>query len=552
MRYKHIKHYRNLIRLVIRSGRLGYTDRKYFMPGMLEDTPLDPEATARAEALSLELEKMGPSYIKLGQFLSTRADFLPKFVLSALARLQDQVEPFGFETVEQIVASELGVRLSKAFSTFDPHPIASASLSQVHHARLRDGREVAVKVQRPGIREQICEDIEAMQKIAGIVDRTTKIGKRFRFLSMLEEFKKASARELDFNVEAAQMIQLKRNLSKFKRIVLPEPVLRYTTASVLTMDFLSGRKITELTSVGRTEIDYAGLADELFAAYLHQVLINGYYHADPHPGNLLITEDHRIALIDLGMVATIPIQIRNKLLQFVFDLNEGNGAQAARHLLDISRTAYDYDEQGFLRMMNELVARYQNIAEGPNEIGRIVLDITTICAACGVMYPTDLSLLGKALLNLDRAAKIIDPGFDPNSAIRVHVGGIMRKRMRRDINSKRMMSAILDTGELVTMLPERLNAFLDKLANNELSFNIEALDEKYLMTGFQKIANRLTTGLILAALIVGAALMMNIQTGFTLWGYPGFAMIAFLIAGLGGLVLIFKIMFQDETTRRKQ
>jgi ubiquinone biosynthesis protein len=552
MKWKHIRHHHKLLRLMIKSARMGISERKYFEPALLTETRLDPEAAARAEALSKELEALGPSYIKLGQFLSTRADILPAFIRSALARLQDRVEPFDYLTVEHIVSSELGVRLSKAFSAFEKQPIASASLSQVHLARLRDGRQVAVKVQRPGIREQIFEDIRAMHSIAGIVDRTTRLGKRLRFGSMLEEFRKASARELDFQVEAAQMIQLKHNLKKFKRIVLPAPVEAYTTASVLTMDYMAGRKITELTPFSRTEIDCGGLADELFAAYLHQVLIDGFYHADPHPGNLLITGDHNIALIDLGMVARIPVRVQNRLLQFIFDLNQGNGPEAARHLLDISRTAYDYDEEGYLRKMTDLVAKYQNIAEGPLEIGRIVLEITKICAVSGVIYPMELTLLGKTLMSLDQTAKILDPGFDPNKALREHAGSMMRKRMRRDINSKRVMTAILDAGELVTMMPERLNAFLEKLANNELSFNIEALDEKYLMTGFQKIANRLTTGLILAALIVGAALMMNFQTRFMIWGYPGFAMIAFLIAGLGGLILIFKIMFQDETPRRKQ
>jgi ubiquinone biosynthesis protein len=552
MKWKHIGHYRKLLRLLIKSARMGVSERKYFEPALLAETPLDPEAAARAEALSKEFEKLGPSYIKLGQFLSTRADILPGFILRALSRLQDNVEPFDYAVVERIVTSELGVRLSKAFSAFEKEPLASASLSQVHRARLRNGRQVAVKVQRPGIREKMFEDIEAMHSIAGIVDRTTRVGKRLRFGSMLDEFRKASARELDFKVEAAQMIQLKHNLTKFKRIVLPAPVQEYTTSGVLTMDYLAGRKITELTPFSRTEIDCSRLADELFAAYLHQVLINGFYHADPHPGNLLITEDHNIALIDLGMVARIPVRVQQKLLQFIFDLNQGNGDEAARHLLDISRTAYDYDEKSYFQKMNDLVAKYQGIAAGPLEIGRIVLEITKVCAVSGVIYPMDLTLLGKALMSLDQAAKILDPGFDPNKAIRVHAGGILRKRMRRDINSKRVMTAILDTEELVTMMPERLNAFLEKLANNKLSLNIEALDEKYLMTGLQKIANRLTTGLILAALIVGAALMMNVETHFMLWGYPGFAMIAFLVAGLGGLVLIFNIMFQDETTRRKQ
>jgi ubiquinone biosynthesis protein len=221
-------------------------------------------ADSKAEELAADLERLGPTFIKLGQLLSTRADLLPPAYLDALRRLQDKVEPFPYEEVAEIVQAELGVRISKAFSQFDRKPIAAASLGQVHRAVMRDGREVAVKVQRPAIQERIAQDLEAFREVAQILAGHAVIGKSFDIESMLEEFRKTLLRELDYRQEAQNMVALGRALKDFERIVVPQPIDGYTTSRVLTMDFVSGVKITSLSPLARIDIDGSGLAEELF------------------------------------------------------------------------------------------------------------------------------------------------------------------------------------------------------------------------------------------------------------------------------------------------
>jgi len=220
---------------------------------------------------------MGPTYIKFGQLLASRPDLLPEPYLKALARLQDKVKPFPFEQVEEIVASELGVRISKAFSYFEEKHLAAASLGQVHRAALRDGRPVVVKVQRPDIRKQIAEDFEVLEEIAGFFDEHTDIGKRYRFGKILAEFNTSILQELDYQREASNLTTLANNLKEFPHILVPLPVLDYSSRSVLTMDYVSGTKITALSPVVKLDINGDVLAEELFKAYLKQVLIDGFF-----------------------------------------------------------------------------------------------------------------------------------------------------------------------------------------------------------------------------------------------------------------------------------
>ncbi len=236
--------------------------------------------------LARDLEKMGPVFIKIGQVLSTRSDLLPMAYVEALGRLQDRVEPFAFEEVERTLCSELGMRLSRAFSSFDRVPISAASLGQVHRASMRDGRAVAVKVQRPNIRERMVDDLDSLQEVAEFMDLHTAMGKRYEFERMLEEFRKTLMRELDYRQEAQNLRTLGKNLAEFKHIIVPQPVEDYTTSRVLTMEYIEGHKITALSPVVRTEINGKELAEELFQAYLKQILGDGFFHADPHPGNI--------------------------------------------------------------------------------------------------------------------------------------------------------------------------------------------------------------------------------------------------------------------------
>jgi ubiquinone biosynthesis protein len=557
---RHLKRYKEIGRLL-----------RYFRSDLWKDAGLEPELlaaigdpgdteavpaaelahTAEAEQLAADLELLGPTFIKLGQLLSTRTDLLPLPYIQALARLQDRIAPFPFAEVERIVSTELGVRLSKAFAEFDEAPLAAASLAQVHRAALRDGRPVAVKVQRPGVAEQILEDLEALGALASLLDRHTEAGARFEFGRLLEEFRASLIAELDYRREAQNLVEIGKNLTRFERLVVPAPVADYTTSRVLTMDLIRGRKVTALSPLVKLEIDGAALAEELFSAYLQQFLVDGLFHADPHPGNVFLTDDHRLALLDLGMVGRLPPRLQEGLLKLLLAVAEGQGERVAELAIQIGSTTPGYDDADFTRRISNLVMRHQGATVEQIEVGRIVLEITRTAGEAGVQLPHELALLGKTLLNLDQVGRTLDPTFDPNATVRQKALELLRQRMWKSVSPGHVLAAAMEAKELVEQLPGRVNRILGRIADNDLRLRVDSLDEGKLMEGFQKVANRITTGLVLAALIVGAAMLMRIETPFRIFGYPGLAMLLFLAAAGGGCALLVDILWNDERSRRK-
>ncbi|HEX8184008.1 MAG TPA: AarF/UbiB family protein, partial [Blastocatellia bacterium] len=383
---QHLKRYKDIAWLLMKYGRSDLVKNAGLDDVLRDEEPDTPvaEAPPEAKALADDLERMGPTFIKLGQLLSTRPDLLPMSYLESLTRLQDKVEPFAYEEVEAIVSSELGVRISKAFLEFDPTPIAAASLGQVHRARLRDGRPIAVKVQRPGIRERVVEDLEALNDVAEFLDRHTEMGKHYEFQKMLEEFRRSLMRELDYRQEAINLSTMSDILSEFDSIVVPLPIEDYTTSRVLSMDYIKGKKITSLTPLARLEIDGTRLAEQLFRAYLKQILVDGFFHADPHPGNVFLTDDGRIALLDLGMVARVAPALQEKLLQLLLAVAEGRSEEAANFAIRIGEKTDDFDEEEFRRRVADLVAHQQGRNYEQLEIGKIMLEVTKVSGECAI------------------------------------------------------------------------------------------------------------------------------------------------------------------------
>jgi predicted unusual protein kinase regulating ubiquinone biosynthesis (AarF/ABC1/UbiB family) len=555
LRGEHLKRYIEIGRLLVKYGRSDLV-RDAGMEEILreEGEPL-PEAAAEhgtaAGELADDLERLGPTYIKLGQLLSTRADLLPEPYVEALSRLQDDVAPFPYAEVERIVTTELGVRMSKAFSDFDPEPLAAASLGQVHRARLRDGTEVAVKVQRPGIREQIVTDLDALEDIADFLDRHTEAGRRYGAADLLTEFRRTLLSELDYRTEAQNLSTLGENLRDFTRIAVPCAVADYTTSRVLTMGYVAGRKVTQLSPLARMEMDGAALAEELFRAYLKQILVDGFFHADPHPGNVFITPDFRIGLIDVGMVGRVAPEMQERLLKLLLSVSEGRGEEAADTAIRIGSTRTGMDEARFTREVVTLVTGMQGATARNIQVGRIVMEMTRAAAENGILLPAELSTLGKTLFALDQVGRTLDPDFDPNASIRRNAAEIMRQRMLKQASPAAMFSTLLETNELVQRLPRRLNTILDNMAENQFRIEVDAIDERQLMAGLQKIANRITLGLVLAALILGAALLMRVETTFRILGYPGLAMLLFLAAVVGCVLLVLNIVLHDEHSGRK-
>lgn len=548
----HLKRYKEIALLLWKYGRSDLVKQ------MGIDETVDPQelkpatdGAATPDQLADDLEAMGPTYVKLGQVLSGRPDLLPEPYLKALARLQDKVKPFSYEEVEQIVSAELGVRISKAFSRFDPVPVAAASLGQVHSAALRDGRLVVVKVQRPNIRKQIAEDFEVLAQIAEFFDAHTELGRRHRFLKILEEFRITIQQELNYEREAQNLIALGANLKEFELIQVPQPVSDYSTRAVLTMDYVQGRKITSVGPLGRLEMNGAPLAEELFKAYLKQVLVDGLFHADPHPGNVFLTDAGQIALLDLGMVGHTSPGMQENLLKLLLAISEGKSDEAAEVVIRISETTEEFDHAEFRRGLGQLMAARQDQGLQQINVGKTVLAVSKNAADNGLFVPSELTLLGKTLLQLDEVGKILDPAFDPNASIRRNVGELMSQRMRKQATPGSVFSSLLEMKDFIGGLPSRINRIMDAIANQELEVKVKSMDAKMVVEGIQKIANRITAGILLAALIMGASQLMQIQTSFRIFGYPGLAILCFLAAAAGGFWLVISIFIHDHKGRKK-
>jgi ubiquinone biosynthesis protein len=430
--------------------------------------------------------------------------------------------------------------------------MAAASLGQVHRAALHDGRQVVVKVQRPNIHEQIREDFAAMEEIAKVLHRHTDFGQRHELVKVLDEFETTIGNELDYRREATNLVTLATNLREFKNIRVPLPIDSYTTHKVLTMEYIDGTKITELSPLARMDFDGPALAEEFFHAYLKQVLLDGTFHADPHPGNVLLTTDNKIALIDLGMVGYTTPGMQESLLKFLLAVSEGDSDQAAEVAIRISQVASDFDEPQFRHKVAQLVAEQRSNTLGQMDIGKALLEVSRSAADTGLFVPIELTLLGKTLLQLDAVGRIFAPDFDPNESIRRNAAKILNRRVKATLTEGKIFSSFLETKQFIGALPSRLNKILDAVGNAELNVNVKPSETHFLMDGFQKVANRITTGLILAALIVGAALLMRVETSFRIFGYPGLAIVCFIVAAAGGIWLLLNILWQDHQSKHRR
>lgn len=547
-----LRRYKDVALLLIKYGRSDLVKQAGWEHGLELEEHLPVDRTQAADELAGDLEKLGPTFIKLGQLLSTRADLLPPPYLEALARLQDHVEPFSYDEVERIVSEELGVRISKAFSEFEIAPLAAASLSQVHRAYTRSGRAVVVKVQRPGIREQIIEDLESLNEVAQFLDEHTELGRRYDFQNMLLNLRRSLLRELDFRTEANNLLTLRDNLREFEHLVVPEPIEDFTTSHVLTMDYIPGKKITSFSPLRLIEIDGANLADELFRAYLKQILVDGFFHADPHPGNVVLTPDQRIGLLDVGMVGRLTVEFQDNLLRLLLAISEGRGDEAAAMSIRMGEPKQDFDKADFTRRVADLVAEHKTANLSRINAGQVVLEITRISADCWFRLPPEFTMIAKTLLNLDRVVLTLEPAFDPNAVIRDEASEILQQNVVKSLAPGNLVSGLIETKEFVQKLPGRVNRILDAVGNNELKLKVDAIDETLLLEGLQKVANRITLGLVLAALIVSAAMLMRVETSFRIFGYPGLPTIFFIMAAIAGLILAASIVMSDVKVKKKK
>ena len=561
-----LKVYRDILGLVWRHGNREALDAIGI--GKLVDKVREDDAPGPAD-LAKDLEKLGPTYIKIGQILSTQLNVLPPAYMEAMARLQDHVEPLPPEVIHGLIEDAFGRPTSEVYAEFDDEPLGSASISQVHRAVTHGGEVVAVKVQRPKAKRQIARDFGALAHVAETIDGLTHT--RYELEVMLEHTRGQLELELDFNKEAANLQRMGNLLRGTPEIRVPKAYLNLSTERVLTMEFISGDTVMDakdrLRAGGRpedreTEVREAAvevgpvgagvaavserstavngpeLAQVIFKTYLEHILIEGFFHGDPHPGNVLIDDENRLVLLDLGMVGRVDPRMRERLLQLVLGIVNGRGEQVADVALQIGNPRKGCDQEAFKREITGLVlAKHEDRIDGLR-IGEVVLEIARLCGEQRVSLPPVLTVIGKTLLNLDQLGQSLDPRFDPSATIRDHTWPLIGMATRQALDPTDLIAQGLGLKRFLEVVPARLDRLLGNLAREDRGIKIDAIDENRLIAGFEKIANRISHGVMIASFFVAGALIMNVRhPGPVLLGMPVLSWILF-IAGIVGLAIL--------------
>ena len=495
-----------------------------------------------------DLESLGPTYIKLGQLLSTRRELLPKEFIEALKRLQSNVEPISFDEVKSVIEEEFETKISHLYESFDENPLATASLGQVHRATLKDGVEVVVKVQRPRIAKVISDDLIVIRKIVNFLNDHSESFRRFHAKSIVDEFESNIIRELNYLDEAFNLNKINNNLKSFENIIFPTSYKSYTTERVLTMDFIDGKNLNNLSEFAVTEIDGKTLANDIFKAYLKQIFVDGFFHSDPHLGNILLINNKKIGILDLGMVTRLGPELRQDLLALIVSISSGKGKETAEQAFSLASNidGVSEDVAGFKESISHMVKEEYDRSIDQMKAGSVLMDISKIASRSGLYFPQELTSIARTLMYLDDLGRILDPQFNPHLAVRENALTLFKANYSSDLSFSDLFLGANEIKKFIHEFPTKINRILDDVTDQKFKIKVDAIDEVLLLRGIQKVANRITTGLILAAMIVSAAMMMKVESGFTLFGYPGLAILLFAFAFIGSFSLILNILFKDK------
>lgn len=488
------------------------------------------------------LEELGPTFIKFGQVLSTRPDILPIDLCCELEALQDNVPSFDLAAAARQIENELKSPLNRIFEDFSQEPVAAASLAQVHTARLKGGEKVIVKVQRPEIEKTIQTDLEILRELAQLAEKHIEEIRPYEPVTMVEEFRQAILRELDFEREARNIARFQQQFKDDKTVYIPRYYPEFTSRRVLTMERVEGIKVSSLDRILQAKMSPAKIAENGARAFLKQIFEYGFFHADPHPGNIMVLPDHRIAFIDFGMVGRLHPDTRSLLS----DILIGLAGHDVDKIIDRLRGMGVVDDPADLRKfeldIEELLDRYYVTTLFEFKLGAFLTDIFRIVSAHRVRLPSELYLLSKAMVTLEGVAERLDPKFDMVRLTRPFARRLIRNRR----SPGRMARDIMHFSELlydsIRTFPRDLKTIFDKLKKGTLKVEFEHRGLENLIAGLDKLSNRIAFSVIIAAIIIGSSLIMQTDQGPHLFGFPFIGIIGYIFAGIMGLWLAIAIL----------
>ena len=502
--------------------------------------PAGPEQILRV------IEELGPTFIKLGQLLSTRSDLLPRDYIVELSKLQDTAPTIPIDQVKAVIQEELGRPAEDIFATFIEQPLAAASLGQVHTAVLHDGTRVIVKVQRPSIRDAIERDLDVLYVLARFLERRWDRARTYGIVDIIDEFAITVRAELDYTREAHNTERLKHNLAKEKAVRVPYICWGLTTSRVLTMERIDGIKITDIAGLDAIGVDRRQLANRLAAVFLKQLLVDGFFHADPHPGNILVTPEHEIALIDAGEVRQLDVTSRTALIRMLIAFEHRDTRQFAQEVVALGISRGEVEMPALTHDLEKLLRQYYDLPARATDLGQILMRVMDVSARHRIRLPSEFTLVGKVLANIDGINRQLDPDFNFTEAARPFITRAVRQQLGTESLLVDSYRALMDARDFLLRLPEHLNLLMHKAIEGSVRIEFRHRGLEELESRLDRITNRLAFALIVGATIIGSSLIVVAKEGkrgpTSLFGLPLLGVLGFIIAVIFGLWLLISII----------
>lgn len=547
----YVKRYRQIVDVMIKHG-FGYlVDRfglrpfrslreKLFGPRPLKEQML---MLSEAQRLRLALEELGPTFIKFGQILSTRYDLIPEEYIQELSRLQDRAPAFEFSEAKKVIEKEFGRKLEEIFQSFNPEQIASASIGQVYRATLSGGEEVAVKVMRPGVEDIIETDLAILMSLARFAEKHIKESKFFNPVGFVDEFSRIMKQEIDYVHEAQNADRFYSNFKGSATVRIPKMYWEYTTKHVLTQEFSEGVKITEIERIESIGLDKKKISINLANAYLKMIFEDMFYHADPHPGNILVSRDGIVVFLDFGMAGHIDPVLHENLANLIIAIQLNDIDVLIEALAEMGLISDAGGESPQLRIkLEEFLNKYYNLSTKFIDPTAFLRDIINIFAKTRGKIPANIMLLSKTLIIRDEISRKLDPEHNFGELTKPYVDKMLEQRTKASHLIKEAEKTVLDYIRLAKTFPRRVNHILAKAEKGTLKLELEHLELETLVEEMDILSNRLSFSMIIAALIVGSSLIIQTRMQPSLFGVPFLGIFGFLLAGFLGIGLLVSII----------
>jgi len=546
-RYRHLKRYRQIALVLMKYGFADLAARLNLGSYLrLGGRPLRvrgaAEGASTARRIRMALEELGPTFVKLGQVLSTRSFLVPAELVAELALLQDQVRPEPFAALEEMLRTELPGGISSRFATFDTEPLASASIAQVHRARTTDGQEVVVKMQRPHIAALIEVDMEILLDLARLIERHVPESRQFEPVAMVEELARTTRRELDFLSEARNVELFARNCAQLPGVHVPAVFWELSTPRVLTLEYVDGVKISDVERLREMGVDLKELVRHGTDFVLKQVFEDGFFHADPHPGNLLVRSDGAIAPVDFGIMGRLDDQMLSLFADLLLAVTRRDVAFVFRIMGQLGIVPPGADERHLRVDIGEFIDRYYGMSLRKLRMKAVFDDAVAVLSRHRLRVPSNLVLLGKTLGAYEDIVEKLDPDFSFAAAIGPYARKLMWRQLEPGRITYQLGRSLRDLYQLALVLPHELESLLRRMASGKIGAELRHQGLENLIREIDRSSNRLSFSLIIAALIVASSMIITAGVGPSLFGVSVLGLAGYLFAGLLGIWLVVAIL----------